>query len=126
DHLCKIRIVGGPIIHLSLGKSGDLPTPAAVFAAPDPCAVKFTAAPRPKGAGLRISNHVIDWPAVTVRPLNGPAATVITARNQKRALGCADQEGHARRRYQTCAPHPELQSAQYTLGQRGALINPVL
>src|SRR5204863_1013531 len=57
DHLCKIRIVGGPIIHLSLGKSGDLPTPAAVFAAPDPCAVKFTAAPRPKGAGPRISNH---------------------------------------------------------------------
>jgi hypothetical protein len=33
---------------------------------------------------------MIDRPSVTVRTLNGPAATVIAATNQKRPLGCAD------------------------------------
>src|SRR6516164_5454846 len=79
-------IVGGPIVHLSLCKAGDLPIRTAIFAAPDTCAVPFAAASRPKGAGLRISNDMIDWPSVTVRTLNGPAATVIAATNQKRPL----------------------------------------
>src|ERR1700722_11836206 len=88
DHLCEIGIVGGPIVHLPLGETGDLPTGAAVLAAPDTCAVPFAAAARPKGAGIRVSNHVIDGPAVTVGTVNGPVAAVIAAGNQKRALCC--------------------------------------
>ena len=90
DHRCEILIFGRPIVHRSLCKSGDLPTSAAVFAAPDACAVPFATAPRPNGAGLRIANHVIDWPAVTVRTLYGPAPTVIVAANQKCAFGRAN------------------------------------
>src|SRR6185436_3348874 len=113
DHLCEIGIVGGPIVVLSLGQSGNVPTRAAVFAAPDTGAVPFAAAARPKRAGVGISNHVIDRPAVAVRTPNGPAAALVTFGNQKRALGCADQKRHASRRHQIRALHPELRSGIY-------------
>src|SRR5215472_11713913 len=86
-------IVGGPIVRLSFCKAGDPPIRTAIFAAPDTCAVPFAAASRPKGAGLRISNHMIDRPSVTARPANGPVATIVPTINQKHALGCADQKG---------------------------------
>jgi hypothetical protein len=121
DHLCEIGIVGGKVIHLPLCETSDFPTRAAIFAAPDARAVPIAAAPRPKGAGLRVSNYVIDWPAVAVRTLNGPAAAVIAARNQKCALGGADEKRHARRRHQGFAPHSKKLECIIYLRQLGAM-----
>ena len=70
----------------------QLVPPSSRHQIPAPC--QSPPPPGPKGAGVRVSNHVIDWPAITVRTLYGPTVAVIAARNQKRALGCADQKGH--------------------------------
>src|SRR5690348_7158667 len=117
-------IVCCPIVHLSFCKAGDLPICTAVFAAPDTCAVPFAAASRPKGARLRISNDMIDRPSITIRTLDGPAATVIAATNQKRPLGRADQKGQvcASGSNQSFAPHPDNNSALYNWGSNVRLL----
>ncbi len=99
DHRGKVCIVRGPVIHLTLAQTRDLPAFAAIGRPPDTRAMPFAAAAGPNRASAGVADDVIDRPAATIRTANGPAAAIAAAGNQKGTLGGADENREIRRRH---------------------------
>ena len=90
-HGGELRIVRRPVVNLPLGKLGDLPRCARVFRAPHTGAVKIAAAAGPQHARGRVTNDVVDGPAVAEWPFDRPALLVAAAGNQERTFRRADE-----------------------------------
>lgn len=92
NHLCKGRISGGPLIHLAGGETRQLPGCPAVFRTPDPRPMPVTAAPSPDQACFCVTDHVVDWPAVTMWARHFSTASLTAAFNQKGAFRGSNED----------------------------------
>src|SRR5262245_29125468 len=78
-HRGELRIVGRPVINLSFSEPCNVPGCAQVFRAPHTRSVKFATPTRPQRPCGRVTDDVIDGPAIAEWPLNCPAIPVASA-----------------------------------------------
>ena len=90
-HCGELRIVRCPLIDLSFCELCNVPGCSQVFRAPHTRSVEIATPTRPQQPRGRITDDVIDGPAVAERPLNCPVLPIAFARYQEGTLRRADK-----------------------------------
>jgi len=94
DRLGEFGIVGGPLVDLSGGEFGDRPGVPAVGGSPYAGTGPLAAATGPQVAGSRITDDVIDRPAVAIGSADGPPITGCGAVEDEGTLRRAEQDAN--------------------------------
>src|SRR5580693_7196606 len=99
----ELRIGGRPVVDQTLCELGNLPGRARVFGAPHTGAVPFATPAGPQQTCGRVTDDVVDGPAVAEWPVDGPALPVAAGGYQESTLRRADKYGNPALAHRHCS-----------------------